>query len=186
MKYNLGGRPTGSHFLGNRSPEYKNVNLEEGSDLPYDITELDKFIPEDNVVEEFFMEHTLEHVPIPKYKEFLSDLHRKLKPGGSIVVIHTDAGHVINLWQQGHLPFRCMKKTLFPPADYVAWNPLMAHQNMWTGGDLVMDFKAMGFDAQQFNAGFWDYDLTDEFYPLLDATYQKVQIKNLGVIAIKI
>jgi|TARA_R110000824_G_scaffold307678_1_gene495317 hypothetical protein len=186
MKYNLGGRATGSHFLGSRSAEYKNVNLEEGSDFNHDITDLDAFIKEDGVVDEFFMEHTLEHVPITKYKKFLEDLKRKLRPRGQITVIHTDAGHVINLWQQGHLPFRCMKKTLFPPADYVAWNPLMAHQNMWTGGDLVMDFLALEFSAQQFDAGQWEYDLKDEFYPTFEATYQGIPIKNLGVIAIKI
>ena len=67
--------------------------------------------------------------------------------GGEIKVIHTDAGEVLKLWKDGVLPFRSMKKTLFPPADYVAWNPLMAHQNMWTAEDLAKDFFPLKFSS---------------------------------------
>ena len=178
MKYNLGGRGKGTDYI--------HVNLEDDCDVKHDILDLDGFIKEDGVVEEFFLEHTLEHVPIPQYKNFLLLMKRKLKKGGKIKVIHTDAGDVLELWKQGRLPFRSMKKTLFPPADYVAWNPLMAHQNMWTPEDLAKDFIALGFEAYTFDAGQWGFDLTDEFYPGTDEKYWGVPIKNLGVLAVKV
>ena len=178
MKYNLGGRGKGTDYI--------HVNLEDDCDIKHDILDLDGFIKKDGVVDEFFLEHTLEHVPIPKYKQFLLNMQRKLKVGGEIKIIHTDAGYVIKLWIDGKLPFRSMKKTLFPPADYVAWNPLMSHQNMWTDIDLAKDFKALGFDAYTFDAGEWQYDLRDEFYPEIESKYWGTPIKNLGVLAVKI
>ena len=52
--------------------------------------------------------------------------------------------------------------------------------------DLAKDFKALGFDAYTFDAGEWQYDLKDEFYPELEPQYWGTTIKNLGVLAVKV
>lgn len=176
-KYDLGGIGYGE--------EHKKVNLTPYCDIYADIMDLDSFIKADCVVEEFYMSHTLEHIPTQEYKTFLEKLYRKLKPGGRVVVIQTDIGAVIHQWIRKELSFRAMKKTVFTPADRLRQNPLNQHQGMWTAEDLCLDFEAMGFSTEVFNGGKWPYDMTDEFYPTEMEQFQGVPIKNLGVIAMK-
>jgi predicted SAM-dependent methyltransferase len=178
MKYDLGG--TG------KKGKYITVNLIDDCDMKHDITDLDSFIPEDNAVDEFKLIHTLEHIPIIKYRNFLYDLKRKLKPKGKVVIILTDAEAVIKQWINGVLSFRAMKKTLFPPSEWLKNNPFMSHQNMWSEADLIDDFEAVGFFVKTFDAGYWNYDLPDEFFPESQSDYWNVHIKNIGIEAYKI
>jgi predicted SAM-dependent methyltransferase len=178
MKYDLGG-------IG-KNGKYITVNLIDDCDIKHDITDLDGFISEDNSIDEFKLIHTLEHIPIIKYKNFLYDLKRKLKVKGKIIVVLTDAEAVIKQWINGKLSFRAMKKTLFPPSEWVKDNPFMSHQNMWSEADLIEDFESVGFFVKTFDAGYWDYDLPDEFFPESQLKYWAIDIKNIGIEAYKL
>lgn len=177
VKYDLGGVwPRGGYIT---------VNLVPGADRCCDITDLDRLHAADGEVEEFLLSHTLEHVPATKYVQFLRDLHRKLRPGGAVVVVQTDAGRVIQDYTAGRLTFRSMRSTLFPPEDRLRANPLNAHQNMWSAEELARDFRAVGFEAAVFNAGTWPLDTWDPLYPGdLQRDHGK-PIWNLGVRATK-
>ena len=59
IKFNLGGIGKGS--------EYKTVNLAEICDIEANIMNLDSFC-DDGTVDEFFLSHTLEHIPVTEYK----------------------------------------------------------------------------------------------------------------------
>ncbi|HVT14683.1 MAG TPA: methyltransferase domain-containing protein [Thermoanaerobaculia bacterium] len=161
------------------------VNLAGDSHIHHDIRDLDGFLPEDGQVDEFYLCHTLEHVPSTDYVRFLHDLHRKLRVGGKVIVIQTDAGEVIRSWMAGHLSFRAMRTTLFTPADRLRENPFHMHHNMWTAEDLADDFRAVGFAPETFDAGTWAYDQLDELYPDSTRRCWGVPVKNLGVIATK-
>jgi len=176
MKFDLGGR--------GRNREFTTVNFEDNCDIKHDILDLDGFISEDGVVHEFRMIHTLEHIPTADYLKFLKDIKRKLKPGGKITIVLTDAEAAINMWKDNTLSFRAMKKVIFPPAHLTGENKFMAHHNMWNTLDLARDFQALGFDTFSFEAGAWSFDLTDEFFPEEMAHFHGVQIKNLGVMAV--
>jgi hypothetical protein len=169
--------------LGGTTPRqgYVTVNLAPGADRHCDILDLDALHPPDGEVDDFLLEHTLEHVPVTRYIAFLRDLHRKLRPGGSVTVVLTDADLVIRDYVAGRLSFRSMRSTLFTPEDRLRENPLHAHFNMWSAQELVEDFRAVGFDAQAFDAGAWCFDMHD---PLRDAEVQRDRgksIRNLGV-----
>ncbi|CCO22241.1 methyltransferase domain-containing protein [Maridesulfovibrio hydrothermalis] len=176
MKFNLGGRGI--------NKEFTTVNMEENCDIKHDLLDVDGFIPSDNVVSEFRMIHTLEHIPTSLYVNFLKTLKRKLKPGGKISVVLTDAEAAMNMWKDNILSFRAMKKILFPPAQLTGLNQLMAHHNMWNTLDLARDFQALGFEVYSFDAGYWTFDLTDEFFPEEMAQFQGLKIKNIGVMAL--
>ena len=173
LKYDLGGTWP--------RPGYVTVNLVPGADRRCDITDLDRVHPADGEVEEFLLIHTLEHVPITKYVQFIRDLHRKLRPGGAVVVIQTDTERVIRDYAAGRLSFRTMRAPLFTPEDRVRDNPLQTHQNMWSAEELARDFRAVGFDAATFDAGSWAFDMWEPLYPGdLTADHGK-PIWNLGV-----
>jgi inositol phosphorylceramide mannosyltransferase catalytic subunit len=177
IKYELGGtRPRAG---------YVTVNLTGNPDRWLDITELDRLHAADGEVDTFLIEHTLEHVPLPLYRRFLTDLKRKLKRGGTVVVVQTDAEAVIRDYAAGGLSFRSMRSTLFPPEDRVRDNPLMAHQSMWSASELARDFAALGFAVQTFDAGTWALDTQDEFHDGDLAPDRGKPIRNLGVRATK-
>lgn len=161
------------------------VNLAGESDVHHDIRELDAFISEDAVVDEFYLCHTLEHIPVVDYEKLLRDLHRKLRAGGKVVVIQTDAGEVLRAWFSGQLSFRAMRTTLFTPPAPMRVNAFNMHHNMWTAEELAEDFRAVGFTAETFDAGSWPYDQLDELLPEETRSYWGFPIKNLGVIATK-
>lgn len=175
MKFDLGGRGKNKEFI--------TVNMEENCDIKCDILDVDDFIPNDNVVSEFRLIHTLEHIPTSLYVSFLKTLKRKLKHDGKISVVLTDAEAVINMWKENVLSFRAMKKTLFPPAQLTGANQLMAHHNMWNTLDLARDFQALGFEVYSFDAGHWNFDLTDKLFPEEMEQFQGLKIKNIGVMA---
>jgi predicted SAM-dependent methyltransferase len=179
LRYDLGGYKSAAQ-------ERITVNLFGDSDLHYDIRELDAFIPEDAVVDEFYLSHTLEHIPIMDYGKFLRDLHRKLRTFGRVIVIQTDAGKVLEAWSSGQLSFRAMRATLFPPSAQIRKNVLNVHHNMWTAEELAKDFRAVGFIAETFDAGAWAYDQLDELLPEETRPHFGFPIANLGVLATKV
>jgi predicted SAM-dependent methyltransferase len=179
LRYDLGGYKSAANGR-------ITVNLAGESDVHHDIRELDAFIPEDAVVDEFYLSHTLEHIPVVDYGKFLRDLHRKLRTFGRVIVIQTDAGKVLEAWSSSQLSFRAMRATLFPPAAQIRRNAFNAHHNMWTAEELADDFRAVGFIAETFDAGAWAYDQLDELLPEKTRPYFGVPIANLGVLATKV
>lgn len=177
IKFNLGG-------IGKGDPEYKTVNLAEICDIEANIMHLDSFC-RDGSVTQFYMSHTLEHIPVTEYKQFLLNLKRKLKVGGTIKIVQTDIGRLINMWVDGQITFRTMRAPIFTPATRCASNILQQHQSMWSQEELIRDFEAIGMTAVGFDAGFWGYDVEDDIVPSdTESDYGK-SIPNLGVIATK-
>lgn len=177
-KFNLGG-------IGVGNPEYKTVNLAEICDIKANIMDLDSFC-EDESVDEFFLSHTLEHIPVTDYKKFLLHMLRKLKVGGTIKIIQTDVGRLIQMWTKGEISFRAMRAPIFTPASRCESNILQQHQSMWSQEELVKDFKSIGMNAEGFDAGFWLYDIDDDLIPEETKLDFGKHIPNLGVIATKI
>jgi hypothetical protein len=177
MKFDLGGVGCGGPRL--------TVNLVPPADILHELRDVDGYIHADGSVDEFFLSHTLEHIPIGDYRKFLRDLKRKLKPGGRLLIRHTDAAAAIRQWIAGDLSFRAMKKVIFPPEEKVVPNALMAHQNMWSPEDLAHDLECLGFVARIWDGGHWPYDLHDELDPESTRPFQGVPIRNLLVEAIK-
>jgi hypothetical protein len=164
---------------------YVTVNLIPGADRCCDITQLDILHPRDGEVDEFLLVHTLQHVPVTRYVQFLRDLRRKLRIGGRVVVVQTDAAALLLQYQDGTLSFRSMRSALFTPEDRIASNPLHAHHNMWSAEELARDFRALGFDASTFDAGSWSFDMTDRLYPAEVHRDHGKPIRNLGVRAVR-
>jgi predicted SAM-dependent methyltransferase len=178
LKYNLGG-------IGVNGPEYKTVNLAAECDIHEDILNLDNFCSK-NSVDEFYLSHTLEHIPVLDYKNFLHNMKDKLKVGGVIRVVQTDAGKIMKMWTSGKVNFRTMRSTIFTPATRCDSNILQQHQSMWSQEELIRDFEFTGMQAEGFDAGFWYYDMEDDIFPEDTSKCQGVEIPNLGVIAKKI
>ena len=179
LRYDLGG-------VGHGTWGRTTVNLAAECDVEHDIRDLDGFIPEDGVVDEFFLSHTLEHIGVVDYEAFLRGLFRKVRIGGRVIVVQTDVGGVIRAWTEGRLSFRAMRTTVFTPPDRLRENPYHMHHNMWTAETLAEDFRAVGFHAETFDAGTWPYDQLDELYPDETRAYWGVPIPNLGVIATRL
>jgi predicted SAM-dependent methyltransferase len=177
LRYDLGG-------IG-KSGEYKTVNLAESADINADIMNLDSFC-KNNSVDEFYLSHTLEHVPVTEYKNFLLKMKEKLKTGGTIKVVQTDVGKLIKMWAKGEISFRTMRAPIFTPASRCDSNILQQHQSMWSEEELVKDFISIGMRAERFNAGVWLYDIDDDLIPEDTSKYFGTPIPNLGVIAEKV
>lgn len=176
LRFDLGGVGRGN--------ERQTVNLVGDCDVHADIVELDRFC-QDGTVGEFYLSHTLEHVPSERYEAFLRDMVRKLRPGGIVRVVQTDADAIIRQYTRGELSFRSMRAPLFTPPDRLVRNPLHAHRNCWSAAELARDLKAVGLHTELFDAGSWLMDMTDPFYPDdIRADWGK-PIKNLGVIGRK-
>lgn len=178
LKYNLGG-------IGKGNPEYKTVNLAEICDIHENILHLDNFCS-DNTVDEFYLSHTLEHISVLEYKNFLINMKNKLKVGGKIKVIQTDVGKLVKMWVNGEINFRAMRAPIFTPASRCDSNILQQHQSMWSQEELIKDFEAIGMKAEGFDAGNWLYDIDDDLLPEETRAYYGVPIPNLGVLAEKI
>jgi predicted SAM-dependent methyltransferase len=177
IKFNLGG-------IG-KNGEYTTVNLAEICDIKANIMDLDSFC-KDNTVSEFFMSHTLEHISVIHYKDFLLDLHRKLKTGGIIRVIQTDVGRLMKMWVDGDISFRTMRAPIFTPASRCDSNILQQHQSMWSQEELIKDFQSIGMEAEGFDAGYWYFDIDDDIIPEDTKPDFHKPIPNLGVVAKKI
>ena len=178
VKFDLGGIGTGKDG-------YKTVNLAASCDIKENIIELDKFC-EDNSVDEFYLSHTVEHIPVTHYKQFLLDLKRKLKTGGRITVIQTDIGRLIKMWVAGEISFRTMRAPIFTPASRCHDNLLQQHQSMWSDEELIKDFQSVGMTAKSFDAGYWKYDMDDDLFPEETKKDFGKKIPNLGVIVEKV
>jgi predicted SAM-dependent methyltransferase len=147
--------------------------------------DLDSFC-KDNTVSEFFMSHTLEHISVIEYKSFLLNLNKKLKVGGKIKVIQTDAGRLIKMWADGKISFRTMRAPIFTPANRCESNILQQHQSMWSQEELIKDFQSIGMEAEGFDAGYWYFDIDDDIIPSDTKPDLTKAIPNLGVVAKKI
>ena len=178
LKFNLGG-------IGTSDPEYKTVNLAEVCDIKANIMELDSFC-DDGQVDEFFLSHTLEHITVKEYKNFLLNMKKKLKANGKIKVIQTDVGKLIRMWVDGKICFRTMRAPIFTPATRCKGNMLQQHQSMWSQEELIKDFESIGMKAEGFDAGYWQYDVDDDIMPDETKLDFDKSIPNLGVIATKI
>jgi predicted SAM-dependent methyltransferase len=178
LKFNLGG-------IGIGDPEYKTVNLAEICDIKANIMELDSFCG-DGQVDEFFLSHTLEHITVTEYKNFLLNMKKKLKVNGKIKVIQTDIGKLIRMWVDGKICFRTMRAPIFTPATRCKDNMLQQHQSMWSEEELIKDFESIGMKAEGFDAGHWQYDVDDDIMPDETKSDFGKSIPNLGVIATKI
>lgn len=178
IKYNLGG-------IGKGDPEYKTVNLAEICDIHANIVDLDSFCA-NNSVDEFYLSHTLEHISVLDYKNFLLNMKDKLKVGGKIKVIQTDVGRLMKMWVNGEISFRAMRAPIFTPASRCNSNILQQHQSMWSQEELVKDFQSIGMKAGGFDAGHWFYDIDDDIIPEETQSCYGTPIPNLGVIAEKI
>ena len=177
LKYDLGGIGKGG--------EYKTVNLAESADINKNIIDLNSFC-KDGSVDEFFLSHTLEHIPVTEYKNFLLNMKTKLKVGGTIKILQTDAGKLIKMWLDGIVSFRVMRAPIFTPATRCESNILQQHQSMWSEEELIRDFEAIGMKAETFDAGAWMYDLEDDIIQEDTEKYFGTPIPNLGVIAQKV
>lgn len=178
IKFDLGG-------VGSGKKGYKTVNLVASSDIKENIMDLDKFC-EDGTVDEFYLSHTVEHIPVTHYKQFLLNLKRKLKVGGHIQVVQTDAGRLIQMWVDGQISFRAMRAPIFTPASRCHDNLLQQHQSMWSAEELIKDFQSIGMTAESFDAGYWKYDLDDDLIPEETKKDFGKHIPNLGVISTKV
>lgn len=176
-RFNLGGIGIGT--------EYQTVNLAEVCDIHADIMNLDMFC-RDSEVDEFYLSHTLEHIPVTKYKGFLLHMKRKLKVGGEIKVVQTDVGKLIHMWVNGEISFRAMRTPIFTPANRCDVNHLQQHQSMWSQEELIKDFEKIGMEAKPFDAGVWLYDIDDDLIPEDTEPDKGKPIPNLGVIATKV
>jgi predicted SAM-dependent methyltransferase len=176
LKFNLGG-------IG-KDGEYKTVNLAEVCDIEANIMDLDSFC-KDRTVDEFYLSHTLEHISLLQYKDFLIHMKRKLKDGGTIKVIQTDVGRLIKMWVDGEISFRTMRTPIFTPANRCVSNILQQHQSMWSQEELIKDFQSIGMQAEGFDAGYWQYDVYDDIVPEDTEKDFGKNIPNLGVIAKK-
>lgn len=175
-RFNLGGIGKGG--------EYKTVNLAEVCDIEANIMDLDSFCA-DNSVDEFFLSHTLEHISLLQYKDFLLHMKRKLKDGGIVKIIQTDTGRLIKMWVDGKISFRTMRTPIFTPANRCESNILQQHQSMWSQEELIKDFNSIGMKAEGFDAGHWQYDVEDDIIPEETKKDFGKDIPNLGVIATK-
>jgi len=156
----------------------------EVCDIEANIMDLDSFC-DDNSVDEFFLSHTLEHIPVTEYKKFLLHLKQKLKEGGKIKIVQTDIGRLIKMWVDGKITFRTMRAPIFTPANRCKSNILQQHQSMWSQEELIKDFESIGLTAEGFDAGFWQYDVEDDLLPQETKVDFGKDIPNLGVIATK-
>ena len=177
IKFNLGG-------IGVGGQEYKTVNLAEVCDIKANIMDLDSFCA-DNQVDEFFLSHTLEHITVTEYKNFLLNMKKKLKVGGKIKIIQTDIGRLIKMWTEGKISFRTMRAPIFTPATRCKENILQQHQSMWSQEELIKDFESIGMKAEGFDAGYWQYDVYDDILPKETEIDFGKNIPNLGIIATK-
>jgi predicted SAM-dependent methyltransferase len=160
------------------------VNIVPPADIVCDIRLLDDYCS-DNTVTLFGLNHTLEHIPSQDYVQFLKDMHRKLTPGGCVEVIQTDAGALIRRAVKEVWPLRVLRLPLFSPADRLRENPYHQHFNMWSAELLVDDFELLGYRAEEFDAGYWEFNQRDELKPHITDLFYGVHIPNLGVRAYK-
>ena len=176
LKFNLGGIGKGG--------EYKTVNLAEVCDIEANIMDLNSFC-KDGTVDEFYLSHTLEHISVLEYKNFIFNMKQKLKDGGRIKIIQTDVGRLINMWINGDISFRTMRAPIFTQANRCISNILQQHQSMWSQEELIKDFESIDMYAEGFDAGFWEYDVYDDLIPKETEKDFGKHIPNLGVIATK-
>lgn len=176
-RFDLGGYGKGGERI--------TVNLAPDCDIQADILDIERYAPESASVHEFYLSHTLEHIPIERYRSFILGLRWRLVPNGRIVVVQSDIGAALELFNEGKLSFRAMRTILFPPTDRILRNPYNRHHQMWNAEELRRDFAAMGLISDTYDAGTWSFDTTDELFPGELDSMHGVRVPNLGVVGIK-
>lgn len=89
LRLNLGGR--GTHIEG-----FKTVDLEPGSDIEADVSELSKI--EDQSVQEIYASHILEHFSHLKTVDVLKEWRRVLKKGAKAYISVPDFDAMVKLY----------------------------------------------------------------------------------------
>lgn len=184
IKFDLGGL--------HKHEDYISVNLMGNPAIKTDITDLDSFC-KDNSVDEFFMSHTFEHIPLLDIKTFLEKILRKLKIGGCFRIKHTDIKACLELYKEGKLDFKAIRNLIFTPINrrmieyyYKTGKDLNAHKWMWGHEELIEELLFYGFSkCEKFEAGFWIFDFENYFPNDNMENFYNVKIPNLGVCAYK-
>jgi len=182
MKFDLGGTT--------RNKEHKSVNLTGNVDIKANILELDSFCS-DCSVDEFLMRHTYEHINICDIPAFLKNVYRKLKLGGKLRIIHTDAFKVIEMYKKNEIHFRGVRDILFTGyysriSGCINGTDLQGHKYMWGIEDLKEELLFYGFSkVNNFDAGSWKFDFKSYFPNDNHEKYHNIRIPNLGIEATK-
>lgn len=179
-RFDLGG-------VGECADGWANVNLLRGSQVRADILDLDSFAL-DGGVDEFLASHTVEHIPLYLLHDWLADVLRKLRPGGHLTVIQTDARRVLQMYCDGELSFTALRDVLFVSRDRRAESvaatgrDLQAHQYAWGACDLMDELLHVGFaPVQSFDAGTWSFDVASTMPHECNELYFGTPIPNLGL-----
>ena len=182
LKFDLGGVRNHDGYIA--------VNLAAKPAIRANILDLDSFCA-NGIVDEFFMNHTYEHICIVDTPSFLSTVLRKLKPGGRFRIIHTDAKKVLDMYTKGELDFRVLRDLLFTSYPrrkdfYIKGMDLNGHKYMWGAEELSEELEFYGFArTEQFDAGSWSFDFENYFPTDAMQRFHGVQIPNLGLVAYK-
>jgi SAM-dependent methyltransferase len=89
IRLNLGGRTS-------RIPGFKTVDIEKGSDVQTDVSELPF---ENKSVAEIYASHILEHFPHVRTQYVLEEWRRVLVPGGKLYVSVPDFDALVNVYK---------------------------------------------------------------------------------------
>jgi predicted SAM-dependent methyltransferase len=136
LRLNLGGRST-------RLNGFLTVDLEPGSDIQSDVSDLTKFA--DHSVDEIYASHVLEHFPHPRTGYVLEEWRRVLKGGHKAFISVPDFDMAVKFYQQeGMVDF--IRNLLWGDQGY----PLAYHYTGFTFPTLAKLLMEAGFkDAKR-------------------------------------
>ncbi len=138
LRINLGG--AGEGYISGRIPGYKTLDLREGPDTDYvgDVSDLSRF--KDGTIAELYASNVLEHFPIAKTVDVLTEWHRVLIPGGKLRVSVPDFDACVQLY---------LKLGLTRWIQYLIWgdqaHPLNFHYVNFTFATLAAVLNKAGF-----------------------------------------
>ena len=179
MKFDLGGSGPGAGG-------WQTVNLWAGADITADVLDVDWYA-EDEKVDAFRLSHTLEHIPLPELHDFLRALRRKLRPGGVLTVVQTDARRVLRLYRDGSIDFYVLRDILFVCPERrvegieATGRDVQQHQFMWGAEELAAELTMLAYECEVFDAGSWQFDVPSSYPFQRNETYFGFPIPNLGV-----
>jgi len=183
MKFDLGGVQDHDGYI--------TVNLTGNARIKENILNLDAFC-KDNTVEEFYMSHTYEHISPINSKKFIKNILKKLKNGGKLHIIQTDAKKVLDLYKKEILDFKAVRDIIFTPISrrikaYKNSNEdLMGHKYMWGEEELMEELLFYGFSkVKKINGGTWKFDIENYFPNDNMQKFYNINIPNLRIVGIK-
>ena len=182
LKFDLGGT--------NNHDGYISVNLAGNPEIKSNI--LDLSFCKDDSVDEFFMSHTYEHLSPTIIKQYMKEIQKKLKTNGILRIVQTDVKKTLELYKNNNINFYALRNIVFSQiqrridAFNVSGLDLQAHQSMWGVEELKNELLFYGFSSvSSFDAGSWKFDMLDYFPNEEQQSFHKLNVPNLGVIAIK-